>query len=599
MGVALALTLGAHARAEVPRAAAVHGREFRVDFSARHLEVDAELGELSLSGDVEVTVGRYRLGGDRVRLKRGPRGIGVEGGGDIAFCGCDSPPVTLGYSSVIIAPPSDVLIKHAVLRAGGVPVMWMPYLWLRSADRVALTFPSVEWRGEDGLLVGAGLHVPFESNQGRPASRALDVSGFAYTEGGARVDARLFTPETTNFVRFDHKDVSAVGIDAHGAVSTQKAAITAYDVDASQGERGRRALTSLEAAARRYDHARLGVGSSGRLLFALGGSVDAPRGAWLSDSRRVGPFALVSTGADLGQRSSYALDLAASSGLVAGAGRQNNADTHALERLSLESARRLGPVLGRAGLFEQGELVSDPAQALFKLRTGAGLSLALPLLRRFGSWSHLVSPELSARFERRFWDGNSDNRLIATSGVTTALGAGPRAGAARLRLAAGVAGPPDDAAPVTLAAVSGDARYFGVRVAGVAEPRERAAEASARVRLGARGSTTLSGYAEARTRRAPRLTAAEAQVDVIPTFQELGAYDREGLSTGADLTLALASVLHVGGGVDADPVDQELLGVRTFARYRHSCGCFAVSAFGSKRSGRGGVDVGASLDFMP
>jgi lipopolysaccharide export system protein LptA len=84
------------ARAEVPPAPSAHGREFRVDFSARHLDVDAELGELSLSGDVEVTVGRYRLGGDRVRLKRGPRGIGVEGGGDIAFCSCDEPPVTLG-----------------------------------------------------------------------------------------------------------------------------------------------------------------------------------------------------------------------------------------------------------------------------------------------------------------------------------------------------------------------------------------------------------------------------------------------------------------------------------------------------------------------
>src|SRR6478609_707295 len=144
--LAVALLLGlssVRASAEVPRApAAPHGREFRVDFSARHLDVDAELGELSLSGDVEVTVGRYRLGGDRVRLKRGPRGIGVEGGGDIAFCSCDDPPVTLGYGSVIIAPPSDVLVKHAVLRVHDVPVLWLPYLWLRSPDRLALMFPS-------------------------------------------------------------------------------------------------------------------------------------------------------------------------------------------------------------------------------------------------------------------------------------------------------------------------------------------------------------------------------------------------------------------------------------------------------------------------
>src|SRR6187402_3714857 len=162
IGAALAGALApAPARAEVPPAPDAHGREFRVDFSARNLDVDAELGELSLSGDVVVTVGRYRLGGQRVKLKRGPRGISVEGGGDIAFCKCESPPVTLGYSSVTIAPPSDVLIQGAVLRAHGVPLFWLPYLWLRSPDRVGLIFPSAEWRGDDGLLLGSGVHLPF------------------------------------------------------------------------------------------------------------------------------------------------------------------------------------------------------------------------------------------------------------------------------------------------------------------------------------------------------------------------------------------------------------------------------------------------------
>lgn len=583
----------------MPRAPAAQGREFRVDFSAHHLEVDAELGELSLAGDVEVTVGRYRLGGQRVRLKRGPRGIGVEGGGDIAFCSCDDPPVTLGYSSVTIAPPSDVLIKNAVLRAGGAPVMWLPYLWLRSPDRLALTFPSAEWRGEDGLLLGAGVHVPFETNQGRPAPRALDVAGAGYLKGGARVDARLFTPETTTFVRFDHHEESALTVDAHGSTALREAAIVAYEIDASQGARGRRALSSLEAAARRYDHARFGVGSTGPALFAAGATLDAPRGAWFSDARHLGPFALFSTGSELGARSSYSLDLAAASGVSASDRRRAGAETRALERLSLESAKSFGPLLGRVGAFEHGELVSEPAQASFKLRAGAGLALSAPLVRRYESLTHLVSPELHGRFERRFWDGAADNRLLTTGGITTALGAGPRAGAARLRLATGVAGEPSDLTPLSLVALSADARLFGVRLAGVAEPRRRTGEASARVRLGARGGTTLIGYAEARTDRAPTFSAAEGQVDVIPTFQERGGYDRGGLSTGADLTLALASVLHVGGGAEADPLDQELLGVRAFARYRHACGCLALGAFGSKRSGRGGFDVGINLDFMP
>jgi hypothetical protein len=591
--------LPSHARAEVPASPAPHGREFRVDFSARHLEVDAELGELSLSGDVEVTVGRYRLGGHRVKLKRGPRGIGVEGGGDIAFCSCDGPPVTLGYRSVTIAPPSDVVIERAVLRAGGVPVFWLPYLWLRSPDRLALMFPSVEWRGDDGLLLGSGIHVPFDSNQGRPAARALDVSGFGYTTGGVRVDARLLTPETTSVIRWDHRDGTALTLDAHGAVGARTPTVWAYDVDASLGERGRTALTSLEAAARRHDHARLGVGSTGAGLVAFGVAADAPRGAALTDPLSLGPFALAATGGSLGDRTSYQLDLGAASSLRAGVGRNDNAETRGIERASLETALPLGAALLRAGGFEQGELTSLPHQAVSSLRAGAGLDLSLPLLRRFSALRHLVVPEVATRFERRFSDSTHHDRLLTTAGVTTALGAGPRAGAARLRLAAGVAGRPEDPTPVTLAALSADARVLGLRLSGVAEPREDAAEAIARLRLGARGGTSLTGYAEARTARAPSTPVADASGDVIPPYQLLGLYDRQGLTTGADLTLALASVVWLGGGADVDPLDQKLLAVRSFARYRHSCGCVAVAAFGSHRTGRGGFDAGLSLDLMP
>ncbi|HVY27522.1 MAG TPA: hypothetical protein VHB79_13280 [Polyangiaceae bacterium] len=588
------------ARAEVPGAPAARGREFRVDFSARHLDVDADLGELSLSGDVEVTVGRYRLGGERVRLKRGPHGIGVEGGGDIAFCSCDRPPVTLGYRTVTIAPPSDVLIERAVLRVGGVPVFWLPWLWLRSPDRVGLIFPSVEWRGDDGLLLGSGIHVPFDSNQGRPAARALDISGFGYIEGGARVEARLLTPATTSLVRWDYRDGTALGIDAHGAGSGRAAAIWAYDADASLGARGRTALSSLEAAARRYDHARAGVASTGAGLFALGASVDATRGAWLSDPLDVGPFALAAIGGALGERTSYALDLAASSALRAGEGRHDNAETRGLERGSLESSVLWGPVLARVGAFEQGELLSEPHASASVLRVGAGAALSLPLAKRGDNFAHVIAPEALARFERGSWDGQLDNQLVATGGVSTAFGSVGRGAAARLQLAGGVAGRPESLEPLARATLASDARLIGLRVTGVGEPRTRAAETTARLRLGARGGTALTGYAEARTHRSPGTSPSYELNDVLPPFLDFGGYDREGLTTGGDLTLALApSVVWLGAGADVDPVAGELLAVRSFARYRHSCGCVAVSGFAARREGRGGFDAGLSLDLMP
>jgi hypothetical protein len=583
----------------VPTASSPPGREFRVDFSARHLDVDAELGELSLSGEVEVTVGRYRLGGDRVKLKRGPRGIGVEGGGDIAFCSCDSPPVTVGYSSVTIAPPSDVLIKDAVLRAGKVPIFWLPYLWLRSPDRLALMFPSAEWRGAEGLLLGSGVHVPFDSNNGRPSSRALDLGGYGYVQGGARVDAKLLTPETTSFVRWDHHGESALVLDAHGAVSDRSRAVVAYDVDASLGGRGRTVHTSLEAAARRYDHARLGVASRGPFTAAFGLGADAPRAAALTAPLALGPFALLATGGALGDRTSYFLDAGAASSVRAGEGGRDNAEQRALQRLTLESATRAGPLLARGAAFQHGELLSQPEQALTRLRVGAGLSLSLPLVRRFTHVSHLVEPELVGRVERQYWNGSGETRLLATGGITTALGTLGRGAAARLRVAGGVGGAPNDPRSLVLASLASDARWLGVRLIGVADPDARSAEGTARLRLGPRGGTNLLAYAEGRTARAPLASPSEAAGDLLPTFYDLGALDRQGLSTGADLTLALAAALFVGGGADWAPSDEELLGVRGFARYRHPCGCVALGAYGAKRSGRSGFDAGLSLDLMP
>ena len=80
-------------------------------------------------------------------------------------------------------------------------------------------------------------------------------------------------------------------IDAHGAISGEGGSVWAYDVDASRGVRGRVALSSLDAAARRYDHARLGVGSSGPSLMAVGLQADGIRGDWLDEPASVGPFA--------------------------------------------------------------------------------------------------------------------------------------------------------------------------------------------------------------------------------------------------------------------------------------------------------------------
>ncbi len=605
MSLALASSLSAVARAEVPAAPDARGREFRVDFSARHLDVDADLGELLLTGDVVVTVGRYRLAGARVHLRRGPRGIGVEGGGDIAFCSCDDPPVSLGYRSVTIAPPSDVVVERAVLRAGGVPVFWLPYLWLRSPDRLGLMFPSAEWRGDDGLLVGSGVHIPFDSNQGRPALRSLDIAGAGYIEGGARVDVQLLTPGSTSFVRWDHLGQTALTIDAHGAAAGDAAAVWAYDIDASRGIRGRRALTSLEAAARRFDHGRVGVGSVSSTLFAAGIAADGERGDGLAEPLSLGPFAEVSIGGAWGRASSYSFDLGTASAFEAAQPRRGNGETRSVERAALESAQLLGPVLARVAAFEQGEVVSLPEQAAAKLRVGAGISLALPLVRRFNGFTHSIEPEAAARLERQFIDGAAASSLVATAGLRSGVAFGRRGGAAVLRLAGGAAGDTADLEPILLATLARDTRFLGVSVAGQGEPVSHDAEAVARLRVGPRGGTTATLYAAAREQHElqPSSARLSAPGEILPRWHELGALDRDGWTTGGDLTLALGAALKLGAGADLDLKnlrgEEQLLALRSFARYRHSCGCVALGAFGSARRGRGGVDVGVSVDLMP
>jgi hypothetical protein len=109
----------------------------------------------------------------------------------------------------------------------------------------------------------------------------------------------------------------------------------------------------------------------------------------------------------------------------------------------------------------------------------------------------------------------------------------------------------------------------------------------------------LSGFVEARTQDGPADALLAGQGELFPRWHELGALDREGLTAGAELTLALGPTLVLGGGIDADPVESELLAVRGFGQYRHPCRCFAVAAFGSAREGRGGFDAGLRLDLMP
>jgi hypothetical protein len=123
--------------------------EHTVDFRADRVEIAPDAGSLALSGSVVVRLARFRLTSEAVKLSRSPRGVHVEGKGELGLCACAKPPVTFGFQGADLAPPTDVLLQGATLRVASVPVFWSPYLWLRAPERTGVLPPSLAYRGED------------------------------------------------------------------------------------------------------------------------------------------------------------------------------------------------------------------------------------------------------------------------------------------------------------------------------------------------------------------------------------------------------------------------------------------------------------------
>ena len=275
---------------------------YRIDFSAGKMTVDGKTERLELSDHVAVTVDRYRLTSDRLTLRRSPYGVEVRGEGCVAFCPCENAPMTLGFEAATVAPPTDLLIEDPTVRLGGVPVLWLPYFWLRSPGRMGLLPPRLAWRGEDGLLAGAGVHLPWGSRQAaHTRANSVDMTLSGYTKGGAEVVARLRTPASSSRLRWDHLDASLAEIDSHGA-SSLGSTTGAWSITALRGQRGRTGTPELAAAAMRYDRAELSalrVTSNSLLRVGLRGI--ATRAGPLDELGMVGPVASMGAGTALGQ----------------------------------------------------------------------------------------------------------------------------------------------------------------------------------------------------------------------------------------------------------------------------------------------------------
>lgn len=583
-----------------------------VDFEAGHVVLDPELMQLELSRRVTIRVDRYRLTSQRLTLRRTGRGVEVEGEGRVAFCPCENAPVSFAFRHAIVAPPTDLFVQNATLRLGDVPVLWTPVLWLRSPDRLGLLPPRLAWRGDDGLLAGAGVHVPLGGRRG-PTLSAADLSVAGYLKGGVEVDTRLVTPTTSTHVRWDHLGQSLLALDAHGSAASRDGAVGAFRVDALRGARGLAATLDLEPAARRFDHARAAVvAAGGGVVGSLGAAAASPRGAAMDRAVAVGPVGQLGFGATLGAGSSVDSFLELSTLRERGMPSSSLVVHHA----ALAASTNAGPLLLSALVDEHAVLQSRDTSSQRSAFAGARAVASLPLVRAFGAGDdplvHRVEPlaDAGVRVAARSGDTGASFRAFEAAppgrlglgalGVRTALGRYAAREALELEAKAGGVGElgERELEPAAAASVAADGEWLGAVAESAARPdSERALHAAGRLRVGRADGLHLTNQVSGSLDDEPVLARALLYEHFDGTLRPF--LDRQGWSAGSELGIPITSQVASLLATDADVSAARWLAWRAALAYRHPCGCFAVVGRAGQRLGRDGFDAEVTLDLMP
>jgi hypothetical protein len=573
--------------------------EHWVDFRANRVEIEPEAGALELSGAVVVTSRRFRLTSEAVTLTRTGRGVHVEGKGDLALCACARPPVTFGFAAADLAPPTDVLLEHATLRVGPVPIFYSPYLWLRSPDRAGMLPPSFGYRSVEGAWLGSGFHVPFAAVDG--GRRALDVGVAGYVRGGARVDAVLAGLGGRSTLAFDVFRREALDVlSAHAA--TREHQFFAERLDLVRGRRALEAPGELDRVALPSDRVRVVLGRADRSVFGLGVIGDARRGENLTELGVLGPSVVLGTGRGFGRFASYGI-----SGGLSSARTPSGGSFVARGAADFTSALPLGVLRSELSARQRGELIQLEAGAARDLRSELRARLGLPLARRMTHLTHTVEPFAEAALETglrsndtnfaSFTDLDAPRRAaLAALGVDSALGSNSSRGAVELSVNAGLLADRASSDPVLGARSrldAGPAQFFAVaRLLPAASASEISLRAEARVSQHLGLGLGLDG-ARGEIRRADGLWRTDFS-------RPAGAmFDRSGWTARGRLRLPWGPGLFAELGSDVDISEKVWLASSAALGYRHRCRCLSLGASASRRLGRRGFDAGLNLELAP
>ncbi len=582
--------------------------------------MDGPASKLELTDGVELQVHRYRLTADHLTLERTPRGIVVDGQGQVAFCPCGSPPIRFGFSRATVAPPTDLLLTNATLRLVGVPVFYTPWLWLRSPNRTGLLPPHFAWRARDGAWAGSGFHLPL-STRSDPSPEFLDVNLGGYLKGGVDLGAQLSTTRTTSALRWDWLEHGFFVADAHGSVASGDGLSLAWRVDALRGRRGLVGPVSFQTATRRYDRARVEATLSGTgAMLSLGGRADAVRGGPYGEFGVVGPTARLGAGTALGEFGTADSSTTLLS-RVAGVAPTAPVDGGSSLTPQLRHEGHFGLVAhpGPASLefraVEQWLLGSDGGGSFSAARLGSAVVAGLPIRRVWqGSsqpWSHWIEPKTQLQGAVQAGPGLA-SPLVGQVPVErdgrwqpvglAALGLSSRLGKLGTEQAYALEGwtaelvRNEGKSQLIWSRLSASGRWWGLG-GELGWVQGSGGFSTARSRLGRADRlalvTRLEGQASVGVRDARWLSG-----------ENWGGWNRRyfdgpGWTGGGDLLWAVTGQLATFAGLDYDLTSRERLSERLGLSYRHPCGCLSVSALGARRAARDGTDAWVVLDLMP
>lgn len=542
-----------------------------------------------------------------------------------AFCPCAEPPLTFLAAGGRLEPPGDLFLRFPRVAVAGVPIVALPWLWLRAPDQVGLLPPLFAVRGADGALLGSGVHLPWHGANG--AVEALDLTAGGYVKGGAELGARLVTAGSDAAVTADLIHGTRIALEARGVVrpEAQPSVGVAWTLDAVRGDRARSGTVDLSAAAQPFDTAaaelsRRAEAGPVSLVIAAGAVARALRG---EGPLAAGPRAALALGGALGGLGSWSADAA---GVVLGDGAGPLVQAFALGRASAgaEIDARPGPFELRAAARARARFAGDGDSS--EAAAATRVDVELPFARTFpvageAPLVHWITPSLSVRgavAEQRgpffvpLGGAVPGASWIAAAGISTALGryAGP---ALRLDARAGATGGVAEGArgllharlgvDTRLAAAAIEAAAVGEQAGAPREPTSaspRSAALLGRVRVGAAEGPWLRLDAAAQT----GLAAGQARAVASGAWAALPgdglAYlAAPGWTGGAEASVPWTRAVRTAARADVDLAAGSLLAVRGLAEYRHPCGCFSLGLAAAHRVGRDGVDVALSVDVVP